>query len=308
MPGPVYPADAPGWARLIAPEYTFDSTGEAEQWTTECWPHITVDFSEMHPECLTPFLAQLHRLAERWPEVMGRLAIIQPVPEWQYRSLLSGHKVRSRGQVYAQVSGHRVLELDPVHFGTPDHFYEDLAREIVDGWSPYGCATIQGVASHEFGHLLDSWLTAAYWGEHANEPEAIPYSTAFAPYASLWQEFGLIRTTVARFKHTVQQRQLSGYASKRKHDSDSRASERFAEGFASYIHTPASMRNPYATKLGTLLEAVDRAHWRAVGEFSFLHELEGAERERGVELLEGYVKDFGMRVELLKPAAQEVAA
>lgn len=273
-----------------------------------CWPHLKVDLTGMHGECLTPFLGQLHTLAQRWPEVMGRLRTVRPIPEWERTRLLGGRKVHARGHVYAQVGGHSLLELDRVNFGDPDRFYEALARNNVDGWSPWGCSTIQAVASHEFGHLLDDWLTSAYWGEHANEPEAIPYSTAFSPYASMWQEFGLVRTTVARFKHTVQQRQLSGYASKRRHDADSRAGERFAEGFASYIHTPAARRNPYAIKLGALLEAVDRSNWHGEGEFVFLHTLEGEARERGVEALAGYAKSFGMRVTLLKPKSEALAA
>lgn len=286
-PFPPYPAAGPGYPRLPSPSQ-FRSFEEAEVWASGCWPHISFDFDELDPLLLLPFLQELHRLAQRWPEPMERLKTVRN----EYGDLLDGHWVRNGG---------RTLILEKSDFINGKLAIEQGWREKTKKL-PKGCGSVAATAAIVFGDMLDSYLTGYYLDEDSPNL-AIPSGTAFCPYVSMWQEFGLVSRTFIRFKHTVRQRNLARELDR--FSGEALANLRFSYGFASYLHTPAAEQVPYVQRLGHLLEALDRGNWYS--DPVLLHQA-GENLEEGFVILSKFAEQFGMDVELLRPIDEDSSA
>jgi hypothetical protein len=278
---PLYPPTGRGRASLPTCPSVFESAEAAREWASECWPHISFYFAGLDPAALTPFLQELHRLSASFPEVMHRLKEVRQ--EKDYTSDLW------------PTDGGRTLILERLAFENAELFLRSLAKQELRKNIPKGCASIEAATAMAYGRMYDNWLS----GTHSEDPEiTVPTDVAFCTYASLWQEFGLVCYTFSRFKRTVRQRGLGRDLDRYKAEHLMRM--RFAYGFSSSIHTPASERVPYVNRLSALLEALDRSNWVVRENYRFLHEA-GEDMEEGYILLDQYAKSFGMDVELVKP-------
>lgn len=192
----------------------FDSLDDAIEWAREAYPHITWDFEGASIDTINPTLEEFHKLARIHPEAAKRLKFVSTKYSWE----------RFEQQPYAvfqPAEDARGIYLNPSFYGNKKRFVEQLKDDEASGWHPRGSGKIEYVLAHEFGHLIDEWLTIG--GENA----------AVLPAVSARDGVGLVSSTLREFKQQWYARseeveKLSRYALKQ---GDNR--EMFAEAFSS---------------------------------------------------------------------------
>ena len=55
----------------------------------------------------------------------------------------------------------KFIGLNPLHYGNPTGFIHSLQESVQVGFHPKGCDTIESILTHEFGHLVDTWLRSS---------------------------------------------------------------------------------------------------------------------------------------------------
>ena len=204
----------------------FKTLAEAETGMETLYPNIKFDFKGMHIDTVNPTTAEIHKMAQEWPEVArkmqyvggykneikvaaaGQLSVIQRF----------GKRRRAFGGEFAHAShsGARI-GLNPKYYKDPALLQTTLERCARDNWLAIG--SVESVFTHEFGHLVDFWIRSTNLGPRGfyNEIDRMNF--------------------VSKYAKTNQY-------------------EAFAETFSSLHHTPADQRHEHAAVMQDILEKV----------------------------------------------------
>lgn len=240
---------------MVFPPEGFKTLQELEAWTQARFPHMSVSllpdnmrrinawYDEL--DALNASVRKLDQLGRKYPEVMKHLSDLRVTSIEQ--------------NVYAQVVGGRMMELNSRYFADPTVFKQMIksdstpvtsikfspttgkSREVKSiPFHPVGTGTPEGVVAHEFGHVLDHYLLQ-------RQGSYTMYTRADGG--------GEARDFHSRFFFQVLNdkalKNLSGYSAQ------AGFKEGFAETFAQ-LHSdlPRSQWNPVTKKLETYLNAV----------------------------------------------------
>jgi len=236
---------------------------ECERWARENYPHIQFEFEGAHADTIKPTLQQFHKLAQEWPEVAARIKYI-------------GTGRSFRGEYAHAVMDGTVIGLNPSFYGDPRKFQRWLKDDVAMKHHPKGCDTIESIFTHEFGHLVDSWLSEQL------ETPILPVVSADGT--------GLVSSTVLNWlDHWTEKKKrlvknLSRYATKSK-------AEAFAEVFAAHYHQ-TGRKGKFLRSFEALLQVVDKKRW--LSEFKWLDEVQGDERDLALQRIKDLKERLGM--------------
>lgn len=136
----------------------------AEQWLERYYPGTAFDFRGVDTVAANAVARQWHTLALRYPEAA---ATVDYVGSGLTQVKLSRLTLPSMMDgIYAQVpdihATLRQIQLNPKHFGDSEALLKLLARDVRIGWHPPGTESIEGLFTHEFGHVLDGFMRSMH--------------------------------------------------------------------------------------------------------------------------------------------------
>lgn len=243
------PTEAPPAAPSISDPVPdkFKDYKEANAWLEARYPDVTFDLKGVDTKYMPGLVRQFQTLSQDYPDAAARLWYLgtyrekTSVPSGPNRGG-GGIQVGRWSGEWAHVSLHgHVLAVNPNYWGKPQRLDESLARSAVPsvdkdgtkypGWHPPGSTSADSIISHEFGHVVDSWLSVD------------PAQVDRARQVSEW------RQTTRMTRGLDGSRGVSQYAMRN-------GAELFAEAFESLYHAPVAERSTAARKLETILGPV----------------------------------------------------
>ncbi len=239
IPAPIPAPDRATWLGKPGPPQTNDIEALAA-WGRQHYPHITWEIDGLAPEAVGPALAQLHAHAQEFPEILEQLRYIGT-----NRGTAPGpHNEDS----YASTSNNgRRLWLNPHFWRDPSGLQESLDRDEANGWAPAGCHSFAYVLSHEFGHLVETWL-------ERDRTTAMTRTVGSDPRS-------LLHTLVERWRLRLRNpKDVSDRA-------NAYPDEAFADAFAAVEHGERAAWSQYTRRVADLLDVLrsfpryDHAAW-----------------------------------------------
>jgi len=235
----------------------------------------TVDFTGIEEELAKRAGKHLTRLSHDYPLVSSKL---------KYVGTYAGEKtpyyvkLKFDYNEYAHAVGFDSLDpriaLNPNWWGDQQKFITNLQLDVLLKWHPRGCDAPESVLTHEWGHLVDSWL--------ARE------DSAFLPYVDTISGFGLVEATWHRLQELYKPTaELSRYAL-------TKDGEAVAEAFAAIYHSPQP-KDDFVQRVKTFLDIVKNEKWYNKNEYKWLYELSGEERTKANELFRKYEELLGYK-------------
>jgi SPP1 gp7 family putative phage head morphogenesis protein len=211
----------------------FASLEEAQAWGRATYPHIDWDFKGAHIDTINPTLVQFDKLAREFPEVAKRLEYIGTRqvkrPFYWLESKI------------AHAADGKIIGLNPFYYGNPDDLRAILNIAVDSRYLPRGCDTIESVLTHEFGHLVGTWLRSS--------------DQAFIPYVRD-DGFGLVRQAVADFLQHTTSRQRKALGNRAEVPG-----ETWALAFSSLYHTQTRGQGVLVRNMATLLKTLMSRRW-----------------------------------------------
>jgi hypothetical protein len=238
---------------------------EAEKWAKDRWPNVAFDFPGAHLDTIKPTLAQFERLARDYPEVPARLG---------YMGTRTVSDIAQN--VYAQVTqdGKRI-EMNPWFYGDPRFFKNSLKQSVSSGFHPLGCHKYESVLTHEFDHLVRTWLLTET-------------GLAFMPAVPA-SGVGLYSETMSLWENSHNATEfLSMYATENK-------SEGWAEGSAAIHHHPYPQRIVFVKEQKALLDIIKNRPRYNQGQWKHWQDANDLERQESLIVIDQLKRKAGIR-------------
>jgi len=250
----------------------FADLREAELWASQNYPGITWDFEGAHIDTINPTLKQFDSLSKQYPKVTERLRYVgtyrgkTPIIESNFSGDSSSHIAHA-------YSNGKQIGLNPEYYGNPDRFRETLSYSKKSQWTDAD-HSIESIMSHEYGHLVDSWLSNSV-------------KEAWTDFVSL-SGFGRVSDTLQMWREQNKATKLlSRY-------STTNTQENFAEAFAALQH---NRTNPpvFVKRFKILLDTIARPDtWTSSP--TWVSDMQaGIEREQALEQLARYRKVLNIK-------------
>ncbi len=141
-------------SQIICKLNDIDNTKQLVHYLSQIYPNIIWD---IHPHAsiaaMKQIIAQFHLLAGDWPLVVNNTDFI---------SVAGGDNWGTTEQARALESKHdkprSALEFNLNFFKDLSVINRQLTNDEKCGWSPKGCNDIAYLTSHEFGHMVQTWI------------------------------------------------------------------------------------------------------------------------------------------------------
>lgn len=248
------------------PKAGFTSHVDAEAWARSRFPNVTEwTLTDMHLANVNDVLRQLDTLEKRFPEPFSNLRAIGTHPgaagkfssssTWAHaygdgtRISFNPAYFRDRARIVDSTKASVELERRLGYVRDGDKWVPEESAKRVATWHPKHTGTVEGVVSHEFGHIVDSYYSGRTVGQNLGVSGKAAFRRVIASDGT-----GLVRDTFDRMKAT-RAVGLSQYAKQSE-------AEKFAEGFAQMIHAPRKEWNAYTRRVDAFLSDVGaRSTW-----------------------------------------------
>ncbi len=256
------------------PDDGFTDAKAAERWALTKYPDTVFDFAGVHIDALNPTLRQLDRLMQEFPQVAARLQYVGT-----YSTAPAGVTVHPfSSSEYAHAMGHASgsvrdwIALNRNRYGDPAALRASLVTgrlrapgETVAHFAE-GPGGIEYLITHEFGHLVESYLRS-----RTND--------VFGP-ALRASGFGGVMSTHHRVMARSQGGRISRYAARSKR-------ETFAEAFAAHYHgAPSVQQRAIVKRLRFWVTLATGPTVRPHGAVPMFADLPNAEKAQALRLLQ----------------------
>jgi len=267
--GEVQPTEGSDSPAATTPEQD-QALREAEREAREKYPHIAWDFSGAHIDTIGPTLKQFDRLARDFPYVAARLRYVGTVRGAEVLTKPGYQNVPT----FVSNTGREIV-LNTRFYGAPTRLAQLLADAKASKWL-VGDGTIGQLLTHEWGHLLDTYLQG---------------STGALLAFVADDERGMVRSAIADFK----QRYASAPALSRYGETLPR--EAFAEGLAALYHGSAEVRRKtYTRALRNFLGQIGQpANWYTRGWWRRIRSLPTSQRARVQQEIDALWRELGLQ-------------
>lgn len=230
------------------------TTAEIEAWAHQQFGPV-VDLGSLKPDVARAVVRSMQQFESLFPGLMRTgLAYLGDYRGDKAAPFLITYKKNQFGRgVWAHYrmlnSKDRMVGLGAA-FRNPKKFLEELASAASSGWHPKGCDTIESVVTHELGHFLSRWLQDNSYGQKSiitqwkdgvlsDHLKSLPGRT-FDPETRRYNN-PKAESILA----------LSEYALKNDE-------ERWAEAFASSLHTDPAKQHPLAREVAELIPDIQK--------------------------------------------------
>lgn len=194
---------------------------------------MKLDYSKLHGVNVPGIAKTIDKLSKKFPKLKGML----PPPLIEEFSGNAYARVTNASEEYAQ------LQLSKYDFAGYDaeKVSRSMKEDVKSGFHPKGTGSVQGVVTHEYGHIIDGILTRRFKDELDGK--------SFAGY---------VLNRVAKAHPGMDKERIMESVSRYAVNNDAEEGQEFlAEAFAEYMWSPKP--RPTAVEVGTIMkEFIDR--------------------------------------------------
>lgn len=184
---------------------------------------------------------EITRLMDRYPEVASRLQYFGTYSDpAKFRPAGSGGRVQRNAYAHASIHDGKYIGLSRAWYGDAKRYIDSKKRSGAINWTVSD--NPRATTTHEFGHLVDSWLITPGRRNGGIGQDAL--TRVLDPAAPT--TFEDLRNKIIR-KFKPKPREISDYARTNR-------VEQFAEGFSQFWNRPASEHSAFTKAQAKLIE------------------------------------------------------